>query len=27
LMGIDPPTDMTGHSLIVAPAPQGRAQT
>jgi 2,3-bisphosphoglycerate-independent phosphoglycerate mutase len=26
LMGIDPPADMTGHSLIVSPAPQGRAQ-
>jgi 2,3-bisphosphoglycerate-independent phosphoglycerate mutase len=27
LMGIDPPKDMTGHSLIVSPAPaQGRAQ-
>ena len=26
LMGIEPPKDMTGHSLIVSPAAQGRAQ-
>jgi 2,3-bisphosphoglycerate-independent phosphoglycerate mutase len=26
LMGIEPPTDMTGHSLIVSPAAPGRAQ-
>jgi 2,3-bisphosphoglycerate-independent phosphoglycerate mutase len=26
LMGIDAPKDMTGHSLIVSPAAQGRAQ-
>lgn len=26
LMGIEPPKDMTGHSLIASPAAQGRAQ-
>jgi 2,3-bisphosphoglycerate-independent phosphoglycerate mutase len=26
LMGIEPPKDMTGHSLIVSPAAPGRAQ-
>jgi 2,3-bisphosphoglycerate-independent phosphoglycerate mutase len=26
LMGIEPPREMTGHSLIASPAAQGRAQ-